>query len=66
VYLGSTAKWDLNRPKAVPSGITTPNLVSGNYPGAAAKNPYYRPSLESSPLVKLVGKTCEMDCCAKK
>lgn len=70
-YLGSTAKWELNRAKVVPSGTDTPNLVSGNYPGVAVKNPYHRPQFEIAPLGKdKSGKTCEpgctKDCCTKK
>jgi hypothetical protein len=68
-YLGSTAKWELNRPKVVPAGTDTPNLVSGNYPGAAVKNPYYQPErFEIASLVgkDKAGKTCDMSCCAKK
>src|SRR5213592_2721858 len=39
VYLGAAGKSERNRPGFVPSNTTTPNLVSGNYPGVAAKNP---------------------------
>jgi len=46
-------KWELNRAKVVPSGTITPNLVSGNYAGAAAKNPYpRRAQFELAPLAK--------------
>ena len=51
VYLGAATKSERNRPGFVLSNTTTPNLVSGNYPGVAAKNPYFRQMpVEIAPL----------------
>jgi len=58
----------------VPGADSGPNLVSGNYAGAALKNPYAKPAgFEIAPLVtkgKAKGKACDADCakacCTKK
>ena len=70
-FLSPKAK--ANQISRVSSMDTSPNLVSGNYLGAGAKNPYARPaSFEIAPLVgkDKSGKTCAagctMPCCAKK
>ena len=82
--LTTTAKADepLFSPKAaalrhdfrrVPSTDASPNLVSGNYLGAGARNPFpMRASYEIAPLVgkdkssKCCEADCTMPCCAKK